>query len=193
MDVFYEESSTARNAAAGVRKYRIIQIISNIFLGIGIFGLIFMISFLPLNTWIFWLLICSWFFITWFLLFRFKRRFNLNFDYSFVSGELRIAKVFNVNKRKPLVKIQAEDIIQVGDVDNTAFDGFRADPNVKTIFCTSNDVAMEGKFFMYILVSDNGRKLYVLECREELLMHMMKFLKRTVLESDYVPQEKKRR
>ncbi len=193
MDVFYEESSTASNAAAGARKYRIIQIISNIFLGLGIFGLIFMISFLPLNTWIFWLLICSWLFITWFLLFRFKRRFNLNFDYSFVSGELRIAKVFNVNKRKPLVKIQAEDIIQVGDVDNTAFDGFRADPNVKTIFCTSNDVAMKGKFFMYILVSDNGRKLYVLECREELLMHMMKFLKRTVLESDYVPQEKKRR
>ena len=36
------------------------------------------------------------------------------------------------------------------------------------------------------------KKLYVLECREQLLVEMMKFLKRTVLESDYVAQEKKK-
>ena len=125
------------------------------------------------------------------MLFKIKNRFNVSYDYAFVSGELRIAKVINVNKRKLVAKLQAEDIIQLGDTDNTSFEILRTDPNTKMIFCTSNDVAGEGKFFMYILVNDNGKKLYVLECRELLLMNILKFVKRTTLESDYVSQEKK--
>ena len=45
---------------------------------------------------------------------------------------------------------------------------------------------------MYILINNDGKKLYVLECRELLLVEMLKFMKRTVLESDYVSQEKKK-
>ena len=120
-------------------------------------------------------------------------RLNLSYDYTFVSGELRIAKVININKRKLVVRIQSEDIIQLGDTDNVSFDNLRADPNTKTILCTSNEEAAEDKFFMYILVNDNGKKLYVLECRELLLMNILKFVKRTTLESDYVSQERKKK
>ncbi len=190
MDVFYEESSITRDSVKAARKYKITHIISNVFLALGIIGLVLAFNF-PLDGIIGWLLICLWFFGVWFALFKLKARFNVNYDYAFVSGELRIAKVININKRKPVARIQAEDVIQIGDVDNTAYDGLRADPNTKTVFCTSNLEAAEGKFFMYVLANDNGKKLYVLECREELLMHMMRFLKRTTLESDYVPQEKK--
>ena len=55
-----------------------------------------------------------------------KNRFNVSYDYAFVSGELRIARVVNVNKRKLVARIQSDDIIQLGDVENTAFDGLRA-------------------------------------------------------------------
>ena len=44
---------------------------------------------------------------------------------------------------------------------------------------------------MYIHVDYNGKKLYVLECREELLVQMLKFMKRTALDRDYISQEKK--
>ena len=50
----------------------------------------------------------------------------------------------------------------------------------------------EGKLFMYIFVNDNGKRLYVLECRETLLVHILNFAPRSVLESDYVKQEKKK-
>lgn len=192
MDVFYEESAKAKDSIKAGRKYKIIHYASIFFLVLGILGLMFMWN-MPLDGLAFWLFICAWFFICWFVLFKMKNRFNVSFDYAFVSGELRIARVINVNKRKLVARIQAEDIIQLGDVDNTAFDGLRANPNTKTILCTSNDVAEEGKFFMYILVNDNGKKLYVLECRELLLMHILKFVKRTTLESDYVSQEKKKK
>ena len=192
MDVFYEESSIAKDSVKAGRKYKVLHYASVVFMVLGIIGLMLTL-YMPTDGVIVWLFFCSWFFICWFVLNRFKNRFNVSYDYAFVSGELRIAKVINVNKRKLVVKIQPEEIIQIGDVDNVSFDNLRADPNTKTVLCTSNDVAEEGKFFMYVLVNNNGKKLYVLECRELLLMHMLKFVKRTTLESDYVSQEKKKK
>ena len=192
MDVFYEESSIAKDSVKAGRKYKVLHYASVVFMVLGIIGLMLTL-YMPTDGVIVWLFFCSWFFICWFVLNRFKNRFNVSYDYAFVSGELRIAKVINVNKRKLVVKIQPEEIIQIGDADNVSFDNLRADPNTKTVLCTSNDVAEEGKFFMYVLVNNNGKKLYVLECRELLLMHMLKFVKRTTLESDYVSQEKKKK
>ena len=192
MDLLYEESSIAKDSVKAGRRYKTLNIISNVFLTIGILALLFTLN-IPLEAIVFWLFVCSWFFVCWFVLFKMKNRFNVSYDYIFVSGELRIAKVINVNKRKLVARIQAEDIIQLGDVDNSAYNNFSSDPNIKTVFCTSNAEASEGKFFMYILVADNGKKLYVLECREELLVNILKFVKRTTLESDYVSQEKKNR
>ncbi len=193
MDVFYEESSIASDTVKAAKKYKIIQIISNVFLGLGIASVFLGCNVLPPKGFLTWiLLVSSWFFVVWFVLFKLKSRFNVNYDYSFVSGELRIAKVINTSKRKLVVRIQAEDILQLGDIENTAYDGLQADPNTKTVYCTSNVEAADDKFFMYILANIDGKKLYVLECREELLMHMLKFVKRTVLENDYVSQEKKK-
>ena len=192
MYLLYEESSIAKDSVKAGRRYKTLNIISNVFLTIGILALLFTLN-IPFDAIVFWLFVCSWFFVCWFVLFKMKNRFNVSYDYIFVSGELRIAKVINVNKRKLVARIQAEDIIQLGDVDNSAYNNFSADPNIKTVLCTSNAEASEGKFFMYILVADNGKKLYVLECREELLVNILKFVKRTTLESDYVSQEKKNR
>ena len=90
-----------------------------------------------------------------------------------------------------MARIDCEEMIQIGDVDNPSYERFRSDPATKSVICTSNNVAAEGKFFMYILANHDGKKLFVLECRETLLLNLLKFVKRTVLESDYVMQEKK--
>ena len=192
MDVFYEESSLVHNAKKDVRKYTIVSVISYVFLVLGILGIILMLNFplemiLPLGV------LTASMFVSWFLFSRFKRNFNVSYDYSFVSGELRIAKVFNTNKRKLVARFDSKDIIQFGDVDNPSFERFRNDPTVKMILCTSNDTPAEGKFFMYILAEYNGKKLFVLECRETMLMHILRFATRTKLESDYVMQEKKQK
>ncbi len=190
MDTFYEESSISRDKR-GALKYKITHVISNVFLALGILGLVLGFGVLPMQGLLAWGIFCLWFFVVWFVLFKFKARFNATYDYCFVSGELRISKVINVNKRRLLARLQSEDMIQIGDVDNQSFMSLRADPNTKVVFCTSNAEAAEGKFFLYILANADGKKLYVLECREELLLQMMRFLKRSVLESDYVMQEKK--
>ncbi len=198
MDVFYEESSIAKNSEKGARKYKIINAFSYVFLFIWIVLLISTISNIPFsgNRWgnvIFLGLQTLFYFGIWYLLSRWKMTCNVSYDYAFVSGELRISKVFNVNKRRLVVCINCEDMEQIGDVENSSYERLASTPQTKEIVCTSNVVASEGKFFMYIFVNDNDRKLYVLECRELLLMNILKFARRGVLESDYVMQEKKQK
>jgi hypothetical protein len=194
MDVFYEESALVHNSEKKQKKYNILTAISTVFLVLGILWIIigfYTINIKSLGDWIAWGFICLWLFSAWFMLRMWKMRINVSYDYAFVSGELRISKVINVNKRKLVARIDCDDMIQFGDAENPSFERFRSDPNVKTVFCTSNDVAAEGKFFMYVLAEYNGKKLFVLECRELMLMNILKFARRNKLESDYVMQEKK--
>ncbi len=91
-----------------------------------------------------------------------------------------------------MFRFESEDILKIGDVDNGNFDRLRADPMNKLVICTPNEEPMNGKFFMYIQAVVAGeRKLIVLEVREEMLVKILGFAKRGVLENEYVSQEKK--
>ncbi|MBQ7912285.1 MAG: hypothetical protein IJ308_00865 [Clostridia bacterium] len=193
MDLFYEESAKAKNEAKKEKKYAVLNILSNVFMVIGILISIFFVLFIPdVGFMIFFGTgaLTSW--GMWFILFKWKNSTNVSYDYAIVTDEIRISKVVNTNKRKLVARIATEAIIQVGDVDSTSYDRFKADPNVKSVICTSNEEAAEDKFFMYILADYNGRKLFVLECREEFLINLMHVTKRTALDRDYVAQEKKK-
>jgi hypothetical protein len=194
MEAFYEESSIAQDSKKASKRYAVMNVFSIALLVWGIISGIMFILCIPDPAFMFfWGIQTLSAMVFWFLLFKVKSRTNGSFDYCFVSGELRISKVFNVNKRKLVARIQAEDILQLGDVENTSYDRLSQDPNTKQIICTPNVEALDGKFFMYILVADSGKQLYVLECRELLLMNILKFTRRGVLETDYVMQEKKQR
>lgn len=203
MDAFYEESAINRNAKKESRKYKIFHIVSYVFLVLAVILLVMAIFNMPIGggedaaaMWFvfgFMLFQGLFFLAGWFCFYKLKSRYNVNFDYCFVSGELRISKVININRRKLVARIDCADMIQVGDVDNPSYERFRSDPTVKSVICTPNEETTDEKFFMYVLANYNGKKLYVLECREALLMNIMKFAKRTVLESDYVMQERKQR
>ena len=209
MDVLYEESAVNANAAKGEKRYKILNLFTWFFGGIAlIFAILFVIglvSFLmamsamkaedraaAIGSLIFYFMMITLFGGPWLACFLIKRKINVSFDYTFVSGELRISKVFNVNRRKFLYRIDAESIQKMGDADSPSFDRVISDPSVKKIVCTPNAEPSGGKFFLYIVTSESGgRRVYILECREELLINILKFVKRGILESDYVMQEKK--
>lgn len=218
MDVLYEESAVSQKAARSAKIYRLLSVLSWIAL---ILGVIFLMIFLPnliasfskaepsgdvtaeqiaeaiaMSRGLAFItgMQVVFFALLWGFLYSLKKRINVSYDYTFVSGELRIAKVFNINKRKFLYRFQPEDIMQLGDVENASYDRLKSDPSTKQVLLTPNTEPSEGKFFMYMLASggNGGKKLYILECREELLVNILKFVKRGTLESDYVSQEKKK-
>ncbi len=211
MDILYEESASPHNAKRGEKWYRVVNIIFYITLIIGIMALFMCLLSTPFCSpsagateeqkqayamslsfgitfgfiGLFFISIC----VATYLI---KRRINVSYDYIFVSGDLRISKVFNINRRKFILKLEPEDFLQIGDIENPSYDRFKGDPSIKETVFTPNTQAAEGKFFMYILAATAvGKRLYVLECREELLINILKFVKRGTLETDYVMQEKK--
>lgn len=207
MEALYEESAVNVKSKRGAIIYTVLNVIFWICLFVGIAFASFAFFTFPLKSGfeeeekyqmaLSMFLVLLMFTISFLgaalMLYFIKRRLNISYDYVFVSGELRISKVFNINRRKLLYRIDCENILQLGDVDNTSFERLSSDPNVKRIICTSNPVPAEGKFLMYIHCAESdGRKLYLLECREELLIQILRFVKRGTLESDYVPQEKKK-
>ena len=200
MDAFYEESAVNANAKKEGKKYKFLHILSRIFLVLAVVLLVMCVMWVPVDaekTTLFMCVFCGiqggFFLLMWFLAYKMKLRYNVSYDYCFVSGELRISKVFSLTKRKLLARLECSEMLQVGDIENSWYERLRSDPMTKEVVCTPNIEAADGKFFMYILINNDGKKLYVLECRENLLMNIMKFAKRNVLESDYVMQEKKQR
>ncbi|MCI9503878.1 MAG: hypothetical protein HFE26_00600 [Clostridia bacterium] len=111
----------------------------------------------------------------WFLFHRFKRRYNASFDYLFVEDELRITKVFNNKRRKHLVKLQADKILQIGYCDKESFLRVTGGMDRRSVkYMTPNREPSEEKLFLYILYSSPvGKTVYVIECREKMLEYLV--------------------
>ena len=205
MDVMYEESAVDQNAARNSKKYAILHVLSMIAILLAGFFLVLGIFMIPgqakddavhaeVQTVCFLLFLQAAVFAgLWFFLTKWKSRMNASYDYLFVTGELRISKVIGNRRRKLIAIIDCEDMQQIGDVDSDTFESLHRDPSTTMIVCTTNHIAAEGKFFMYVLAAHEGKKLFILECREELLTHILQFTRRGVLDKQYVAQEKKQR
>lgn len=183
----YEESAIAADEQGERRKYKVFHIASMIFLVLAAIMIFFSVWFIPsmivqdastavkIFNVVIWCipLLC---FIGSFFLFRaIKRRFNVSFDYTFVQDELRITKVFNGKSRKYLTTLKAEQMLKIGYVESDSFtrmeQGLRGK---KPVILTPNREPVEGKIFIYIHYSSSiEKKLYVLECRKELLEYVV--------------------
>ncbi len=109
--------------------------------------------------------------IFWFL----KNKFNVSYDYTFVEDELRVTKVFNGKRRKFLITLKADRILQIGWVDSEAFENtLRGLGNKKPKVYTPNREPANGKELIYVLHSSSIEKaVYILEMRRQLLENLV--------------------
>lgn len=204
LESFYEESARNLNEKKQTIIYNVLLVVQIVFIALsclwGWIGFNFVIE-LPINGKTFGEVLPSW--ILFFLLLAsliggavacslLKKRFNVSYDYLCVYGELRVSKVINQRRRRLICRIDPNSVIQVGDMESDSYDRLRKLPGLKEIVCTPNYTAGSGKFFMYIYAQVDGeKKLYLLECREALLINLMQYLRRDVLDREYIPQDKK--
>lgn len=111
-----------------------------------------------------------------------KNSYNVFYDYTFVSGELRIAKVLNGVKRKPVAKVVARDISVLGKVSSDNFLRYKSMKDLRNIVATPNVNVSDNVYFM--VCSCNGeRTLLLFEPSQTLLIYIKRFAGRTI---DYV-------
>jgi hypothetical protein len=191
VEVFYEESSKVQSKKSSLFKYnllKIFSIISYVVAGAWFFLILYIYPFgegnLLINI-IITLLPFLIFIMCGIITGLLKNRFYIDYDYTFISGEVRISKVIKEIKRVNLLTFQCLDIEKIGRYGSTTFDRYESTPGINKKIFSSNEIAEDGKEFFYIVVNSNGKNLFVFECTETFISNVLKFSKRNVLEEDY--------
>jgi len=196
-ELFYEESAKIdpEKEKSEIRKFNLYKTLSIIFFVFA--GIWFLIVWYTLDTRIFTegnLFLAILFVAMPFLmsigggiLFSFfKKRFYIEYDYTFVSGSFRVAKVIKNYKRKPVLMFDASNIERLGKYDSETYQKYESMPGIKKMILTSNKYALEGKEFYYLVVNYEGeKKLLIIECTKTLLINLLQFTKRSILEEGF--------
>ena len=196
MDVFYEETAFCLNVKSEKRKYVVLNVLSISFAIIAFIWLLLIFFGLSvtsitegnvvLNV-LFWLvpivgnaLLAIGFGVL-------KNRHYVDYDYTFVTGSVRISKVINTSKRKNLYNFDTSSIEKIGKVGSETYCGYENNKMVKKVVATANDNPAENKEFFYFTVNglEQQKVLLVLECSKTFIAYVMKFTNRYVLEKDF--------
>lgn len=116
---------------------------------------------------------------------KFKNRFYIDYDYTFVSGTLSFAQVFKHVKRKFLFEFDTYSIERIGKYNSKTYYKYENNIGINKIILTSNNVAITGKDFYYIVANVAGeKKLLILECSDQFIINILKFSNKNVLEEE---------
>lgn len=197
-EVFYEESVGTHNQSSAKKKYLVYKILSIISTVMGIFAIftaLFGVSFdadagittAVIIAVVMWLVFAALLIAFAVVLTRKKHAFFLSYDYTFVSGDLRISKVFNNRRRKHLYSISMDRIIKIGRVGSDTYEKTKRSPDTKEDILTPNTEAEEDKEFFYIYAQTNvGKRILVLECRQQLLFTIVRYMNKPgILETEF--------
>ncbi len=194
-DILYEESAAPVNSAKEASIYKVLKIISIILFVIGIIVLLpglsrgyayFFYSAESDSLYMFLsaLIIAVVILIFAFTFFFWKNRFNVIYDYSFVSGDLRISRVIG-NRRKFLYTIKSDEISKIGKVSSYGYFSIKNNKAIKEIKLTKNKIPSKGKSFYYLYCSTRmGKELLVIECREELIKYLSLYVSKDTIETE---------
>ena len=198
-EVFYEESVDTHNQSSAKKKFTLFRVVSIISFICGAFSIVLLLTMRVPESGIgtpqiimivFLLVVAAGFFVSGGLMARKKHGFFLSYDYTFVSGELRISKVFNNRRRKNLYRLTTDRVIKVGRVGSDSYDKVKRSPDTKEDVCTPNTEADDDKEFFYIHAqTDVGKKVIVLECRPQLVLTVVRYINRPgILEPEFNKQ-----
>ena len=190
-EVFYEESAEIQNKKSATIKFNLVKtcsIVSYVFL---VIWCVIVLTVYPLSGSVLvdliGILLPMLAFIPSGIIFgRLKNRFYIEYDYTFVSGSLRISKIIKNVKRKAVVNFDVSSIEKLGKYGSNTYTKYEIMPGINKLFLTSNTESAEGKEFYYLVVNYSGdKKLLILECTETLMVNILKFANKTIIEEDF--------
>ena len=190
-DIFYEESAKTIDVKSARFKYNACNIVS-------------ILSIVALVCWIYLLLIgfefgtgslilniiiislpTIMFLSSAIILGIFKNRFYVDYDYTFISGQIRISKVVKEIKRYECITFECREIEKIGKYGSESYKRIEKMTGVTKMILTSNNVASEDKEFFYMTVNRDGKKLLVFECSKTFISNVLQFTGRLVLEEGF--------
>ena len=148
-EVFYEETSLLNKEKTALGKYRLLNIFSIAsYVMAGIVALMFFYfydieNFNLLVFAVSALLPFALFLFFGIMLGRIKNTMFVDYDYTYVSGSIRISKVIRRIKRKNILKFETSDIVQMGKYGSETYLKIEKMPGVKKMILTGNQTPSE--------------------------------------------------
>lgn len=192
-EIFYEESSHIQNE----KKAKTIFIIFTVLAAISFIMMIFwffMIGFVKVEDLkkgnivvnIIYLFVPSLMFLGLGILsMNFRSKFYVDYDYTFVTGNVRFSKIIRNVKRKNICSFNVDAIEKVGKVDSETFNMYLKMPGIKKKPLTLNVYPSNEDFFYMVVNTDKGKDLFILDCKEEFIATVLRYSNRGILEKDY--------
>ncbi|HCH74169.1 MAG TPA: hypothetical protein DEV87_03185 [Clostridiales bacterium] len=188
-EVFYEESAKCGKVKSGKTKYYILLTLGALSFAAGIlwflialFNTEFGKGSIILN--ILFLIFPTALFIGFTVVaLKFKNNFCIDYDYTFITGSVKIAKVVKDVKRYPVISFETGEIEKLGKVGSDTYERYASSPDLDKIVVTSNEYPEDGKDFYYIVVNTGGsKKLLFAECTKDFIKLLLRYSSKTVLD-----------
>ncbi len=107
------------------------------------------------------------------MLFLFRDRIKMEYEYTFTNGIIDFAQVFNNKKRKNLGSMNVRNVEAFGEVASGSFKRYSGMQGIKLINWFLN---RDAKLYYFYFVKDNSRKMIIIEPSDTLV----DMIKRTV-------------
>ena len=181
-EIFYEESSHIQNEKKAKTIFIIFTVLAAISFIMMIFW-IFMIGFVKVEDLkkgnivvnIIYLFVPSLMFLGLGILsMNFRSKFYVDYDYTFVTGNVRFSKIIRNVKRKNICSFNVEAIEKVGKVDSETFNMYLKMPGIKKKPLTLNVYPSNEDFFYMVVNTDKGKDLFILDCKEEFIATVLR-------------------
>lgn len=191
-EIFYEEVSMLNREKAGLRKYRLLKIFSIASYVMAVLFVLMFYFFYDLENFNFLAFTLS--VLLPFVLFifcgialgRIKNNMFVDYDYTFVTGSVRVSKVIRRIKRKNVLKFETTEIEQLGKYGSETYEKLEKTPGMKKMILTSNQTPSDGNDFYYLQVNAEGsHKLLVFDCSEKFMATILRYSNRNILEKDF--------
>lgn len=193
IDVLYEETVENLNLKKAHKKYMTFKILAILFyLLAGVLAFVTLFSKVPeTNEDIIGLVVMTVIPFVLLIIFgiyctKIKYRFVISYDYVFITGSIRVAKVLNNVKRKPMFSFNTQDIVTLGKYGSETFEKYVLGKEYKVTILTPNKECAEGKDFYYLAANVDGeKKLLIFECTELFMVNVLKFSNKSIIEKDF--------
>lgn len=179
---FYESSCAPQNS----KTQKVFYIIYNIFFIIACVAFVISLYLFLLFPKDFGFLVIAVFSVicgsTFFLV---KRRLLCCYDYTFVSGEVRIVKVISGKRRKRFLIFDCKDVYRLGKVGSDTFEQLIKTPDIKKKMATPNGYSAVNQLYYIAVRQGAENNIVILECDEKFLAFVAEKAGRSVIEKDY--------
>ena len=188
-EIFYEESALIQDEYYHKTRYNLFNILSWICYGLApilTFVLILILNFSTnvIVSVVVFVVVLALLIAGGAIFGKQKNKFYIEYDYTFISGTIRISKVYRQIKRKFLFEFETRDIEKLGRYKSSQFYVYE-NSNIETEILTLNKTPARNKSFYYIVANVEGlKKMLVLECSEKFIVHLIQFSNQTIIDDD---------